>query len=130
MTIHKLLIDDFVTVDYKLIAIHASLEDYRLAYFINKTLGVLQEKSLKYSISRRQIRRCLWPERSDKRIMEKVAAAAMRLINPLLLGKVAKYKSIKAENIAKAMLWLANHVYPETVVQSDEITKLAALYRP
>jgi len=44
MAIHKLLIDDFVTVDYKLIAIHSSLEDYRLAFFMNRELAVLLEK--------------------------------------------------------------------------------------
>ncbi|WP_294736667.1 IPExxxVDY family protein [uncultured Flavobacterium sp.] len=47
MAIHKLQIDDFVTVDYELIAIHSSLEDYRLAYFINQSLPVLLEKSHK-----------------------------------------------------------------------------------
>jgi hypothetical protein len=46
MAIHKLLIDDFVTVDYKLIAIHSSLEDYRLAYFMNRELSILLEKCL------------------------------------------------------------------------------------
>ena len=47
MAIHKLQIDDFVTVDYELIAIHSSLEDYRLAYFINQSLPILLEKSHK-----------------------------------------------------------------------------------
>lgn len=45
MAIHRLLIDDFVTVDYGLIAIHSSLEDHRLAYFINRELSILLEKS-------------------------------------------------------------------------------------
>jgi len=45
MAIHRLLIDDFVTVDYSLIAIHSSLEDHRLAYFINRDLSILLEKS-------------------------------------------------------------------------------------
>lgn len=44
MAIHKLQIDDFVTIDYELIAIHSSLEDYRLAYFINQHLHILLEK--------------------------------------------------------------------------------------
>lgn len=44
MAVHKLQIDDFVTIDYELIAIHSSLEDYRLAYFINRNLQVLLEK--------------------------------------------------------------------------------------
>jgi len=44
MAIHKLLIDDFVSVDYTLIAIHSSLEDYRLAYFVNRELEIKLEK--------------------------------------------------------------------------------------
>lgn len=47
MAVHKLLIDDFVTIDYELIAIHSSLEDYRLAYFINRELSIQLEKSPK-----------------------------------------------------------------------------------
>ncbi len=44
MAIHKLMIDDFNTVDYTLIAIHSSLEDYRLAYFLNRELEIRLEK--------------------------------------------------------------------------------------
>jgi len=44
MAIHKLMIDDFVNVDYTLIAIHSSLEDYRLAYFVNRELEIRLEK--------------------------------------------------------------------------------------
>ncbi len=45
MAIHKLDIDDFEEIDYTLIAIHTSLEDYRLAYFINKKLLINLRKS-------------------------------------------------------------------------------------
>ncbi|MXN91372.1 IPExxxVDY family protein [Flavobacterium sp. Sd200] len=44
MAVHKLMIDDFDSVDYSLIAIHSSLEDYRLAYFINRELEIRLEK--------------------------------------------------------------------------------------
>lgn len=44
MAIHKLYIDEFDEIDYELIAIHTSLEDYRLAYFINQKLPVLLHK--------------------------------------------------------------------------------------
>jgi len=44
MAVHKLMIDDFVTVDYTLIAIHSSLEDYRLAYFVNRELKIRLQK--------------------------------------------------------------------------------------
>jgi hypothetical protein len=36
MAIHKLDLGEFDKVDYNLIAIHTSIEDYRLAYFINQ----------------------------------------------------------------------------------------------
>ncbi|MFL9845059.1 IPExxxVDY family protein [Flavobacterium rhizosphaerae] len=45
MAVHKLVFDDFLTVDYGLIAIHSSIEDYRLAYFINRELELRLEKS-------------------------------------------------------------------------------------
>lgn len=45
MAIHKLHIDEFDEIDYQLIAIHTSLEDYRLAYFLNQKLPVLFSKS-------------------------------------------------------------------------------------
>jgi len=38
MALHKLLVDDFDDDAYKLIAIHSGLEDYRLAYLLNKNL--------------------------------------------------------------------------------------------
>ena len=41
MAIHKLIIDDCEEASYELLAIHTSLEDYRLAYFINQKLPVL-----------------------------------------------------------------------------------------
>lgn len=40
MAVHKLQIDDFISTDYELIAIHCSVEDYRLAYFLNRTLAL------------------------------------------------------------------------------------------
>jgi hypothetical protein len=44
MAVYKLLSEEFEEIDYQLIAIHTTLEDYRLAYFINKTLPVLFSK--------------------------------------------------------------------------------------
>lgn len=45
MTIHKLNIDDFDDIDYDLIAIHTSLEDYRLAFLINQNVPILLSRS-------------------------------------------------------------------------------------
>ncbi len=42
---HKVYIEDFEEVDYHIIAIHTSLEDYRLAYFLNRDLEICLSKS-------------------------------------------------------------------------------------
>ncbi|AWA29165.1 IPExxxVDY family protein [Flavobacterium magnum] len=45
MAIHKLHIDEFDENNYNLVAIHTSLEDYRLAYFINQKLPIRLSKN-------------------------------------------------------------------------------------
>ncbi|HKX86035.1 MAG TPA: IPExxxVDY family protein [Flavobacterium sp.] len=45
MAIHKLQLEDFDQVDYDLIAIHTTLEDYRLAFKINQQLEILLSKN-------------------------------------------------------------------------------------
>lgn len=40
MAVHKLLVDDFYDASFSLIAIHCRLEDYRLAYLLNKQLNI------------------------------------------------------------------------------------------
>ncbi len=48
MAIHKIQINDFISDDYELIAIHSSLEDFKLAYSLNVVLGIQLSKSLSY----------------------------------------------------------------------------------
>lgn len=45
MAVHKLDFGEFDEIDYHLIAIHTSLEDYRLAYFINQKLLINLSKN-------------------------------------------------------------------------------------
>jgi hypothetical protein len=45
MAVHKLYIEDFEEEDYHIIAIHTSLEDYRLAYFLNREIEIRLYKS-------------------------------------------------------------------------------------
>ena len=40
MALHKLLVDDFYDTSFALLAIHCRLEDYRLAYLLNKYLDL------------------------------------------------------------------------------------------
>jgi hypothetical protein len=63
--------------------------------------------------------------RKDMRIAEKFFVGLMALLNPLLFGGMAKYKSIKAADIAKAMVILANGNYADTIITSDKIQEIA-----
>jgi hypothetical protein len=45
MAVHKLDFEDFGEIDYHLVAIHTSLEDFRLAYFINQKLPINLSKN-------------------------------------------------------------------------------------
>ena len=49
MQIHSLDIEDFYDVNYRLISIHTSLEDYKFAYLLNKELGMRLVKPPHYS---------------------------------------------------------------------------------
>ena len=52
MAFHKLLVDDFYDTSFSLIAIHCRLEDYRLAYLLNKYLKLnlrRREQDLDYN---------------------------------------------------------------------------------
>lgn len=44
MAMHKLLVDDFYDASFSLLAIHCRLEDYRLAYQLNKHLDLCLER--------------------------------------------------------------------------------------
>lgn len=48
MAVRKLSLSDFDEIDYDLIAIHTSLDDYRLAYFLNQKLPILLSKSSEF----------------------------------------------------------------------------------
>ena len=45
MAIHKIQINDFISTDYELIAIHTSIEDYRLAFLIYEALEIQLSKN-------------------------------------------------------------------------------------
>ena len=45
MAIHKIQINDFISEDYELIAIHSTLEDYKLAFLLNTVLGTQLKKN-------------------------------------------------------------------------------------
>ena len=47
-------------------------------------------------------------DRDEKRILEELGMNIMHFINPFMLGPLKKYRSIKAKDIARAMIELIN----------------------
>ena len=63
--------------------------------------------------------------RKEKRTSEKIMMGLFRLLNPILIGPFKKYKSIKIEKVASAMLKQAQKkVKGIFIYQSDEIEEL------
>jgi len=96
--------------------------------FYLKLKGIVEEAVSKESIPQLHIMRpsMLLGDRKEKRIGESIAAVLMPVFSIFLFGKWAKYKAIKAEDVAKAMLQASKspvkgiHVY-----EYEEIKKFA-----
>ncbi len=65
-------------------------------------------------------------ERAESRPGEKLGAIIGRLIAPLLVGGLRKYRPIEADAVAAAMIYAATRDIPPGVIESDEISRLAA----
>jgi len=63
--------------------------------------------------------------RKENRIGEKIGIFVMKLLLPLFLGKLKKYKPIKVENVAKAMVIIAQNDYQKTIFESDQLVEIA-----
>ncbi len=64
-------------------------------------------------------------DRKEKRFFEKLFKQVMKVGNYLLVGPLEKYRSIHPEEIARAMIEVANTSYPEVRIESDEIKEIA-----
>ena len=64
----------------------------------------------------------LMGNRKENRTGEKTAIAVYKIINPLFIGKLKKYKGIESRRVAQAMMKTAmNDSSPLKIIESDEI---------
>ena len=64
--------------------------------------------------------------RNETRIGEKIGLIIFKLIQPLFIGPLKKYKVIKAEEIAQAMLNLANtKTINKNIITSNYIKEIS-----
>jgi uncharacterized protein YbjT (DUF2867 family) len=93
----------------------------------SKIKGEMEEAVLELGIPKTYILQpsLISGEREEKRSGEKIAKMIFAVLNVFLIGPLRKYRSIPAEDIAKAMLWLANNDFRENRITSDKISQLA-----
>ncbi len=101
--------------------------DAKSSVFYNKVKGEMQDTVLELKIRNTYILQpsLIGGDRSEKRTGEWLFKQVMKVVGFLLIGSLKKYRTIEPETIAKAMLWLAYNEYSDTVIESDEIKKIA-----
>ena len=96
--------------------------------FYNKTKGEMEDEVLKQQIPATYILRpsIIAGNRNESRLLEKIGLFIFQLFNPLLQGKLKKYRAIKAESIAMAMINLANtNTKQPQIISSNNIKEIA-----
>ena len=94
--------------------------------FYNRTKGEMEEAILEFRIPNTYILQpsLIDSKRQERRMGEYLFIQLMRLINPVLVGKLKKYRSIEPETIVSAMIWLANNEYEPKRIPSDKINQI------
>ena len=95
--------------------------------FYNRVKGEMEDAVLAQGIMNTYIFRpsLIGGKREEKRMGEFLFKQLMKVVNLVLAGPLEKYRSIKPEAIAEAMLTVANSGYEERIIESDKIKKIA-----
>ena len=97
--------------------------------FYNKTKGEMEQAVLSKKIPNTYILRpsFIGGDRNENRPGEKIGMAIAKMIQPLLVGKLRKYRLIEPDKIARAMVHLANSKPKSQVLTSDKIEALGSV---
>ena len=95
--------------------------------FYSRIKGRMEEDILKEKIKNTYILQpsLISGKRMEKRFAEKTAILLMKIINPLLIGSLKKYRSIYPDAIVSAMIWLVNNEYKSGRIPSDLIQEMS-----
>ena len=94
--------------------------------FYIKTKGEMEQDVLQQDIYKTFIMRptLIGGDRNEKRTLEKIGLTLFKVIQPLLIGSLKKYRIVEAKTIAKAMIHLANtSEQNEVIITSEQIQK-------
>ncbi|WP_291967835.1 NAD(P)H-binding protein [Maribacter sp.] len=96
--------------------------------FYNRTKGEMEQEVLNQAIPKTSILRpsLIGGERNEQRLLEKIGLVVFKVIQPLFIGPLKKYRIIYADSIAQAMLNLANATSnTDVIITSNDIEQLA-----
>ncbi|MFA5418381.1 MAG: NAD(P)H-binding protein [Bacteroidales bacterium] len=95
----------------------------RSRIFYSRTKGEMEQAVLAKKIPNTYILRPSFIDgnREEHRSGEKMGMFIAKFIQPMMVGRLKKYRFIKAETIARAMIYLANKKLATTVILSDRI---------
>ncbi len=93
-----------------------------------KFKGLVEEELKKLNFSKLGILRpsFLMGKRKENRLGETIGIFAFSALSPLLFGPFKKMRPISSENVAKAMIKIANSNLEKTVYESNEIVELTS----
>jgi len=95
--------------------------------FYNKIKGEMERDVLKQDIKKTFIFQpsLIGGERKESRTLETIGKVVFKVIQPLFFGKLKKYKITDPENMAQAMINLANSKnYSEVIINSNDIKRI------
>ncbi|WP_299522749.1 NAD(P)H-binding protein [uncultured Lutibacter sp.] len=96
--------------------------------FYNKTKGEMERDVLQQNIGNTYILQpsIIGGNRNEIRIGEKIGLTLFKIIQPLFIGKLKKYKITEAKDIANTMVILANSkALTEKIITSDYIKEIS-----
>ncbi|WP_299110159.1 NAD(P)H-binding protein [uncultured Winogradskyella sp.] len=95
--------------------------------FYNKTKGEMERDVQKQNIKNTFIFRpsLIGGERKEQRTLEKIGLAIFKVIQPLFLGRLKQYRITEPNDIAQAMINLANSTsHAEVIITSNDIKRI------
>lgn len=97
-------------------------------FYLN-TKGKMEESVKTFTFPNLSILRpsMLMGMRSETRAMENIGKLVGKIISPLMIGRLRKYRPIHASTVAKAMINLANKPKGCFVVESEELETLGRI---
>ncbi|MDB5033786.1 MAG: oxidoreductase [Chlorobi bacterium] len=96
--------------------------------FYSRVKGELEEaiRALRYPSAGIFRPSLILGDRGEFRLGEKIATAIMKVVGPLLVGSLRKYRGIQARDIARSMVAIAERNLPGfTIYESDRIAAIA-----